>query len=71
MEGSQDHLSGRQRTICAPSLGFAKDPGRWLSIRYAALFSRFTYEAIAYYSGNTEDTQTISMTDRCSYVVTE
>ena len=27
MERSQDHLSGRQGTICATSLGFAKDPG--------------------------------------------
>ena len=26
MEGSQDHLSGRQRAMCAPSLGFARDP---------------------------------------------
>ena len=27
VEGSQDHLSGRQGTIRALSLGFAKDPG--------------------------------------------
>ena len=33
VEGSQDHLSGGQGTICAPS--------KWFSIRYAALFSRY------------------------------
>ena len=68
VEGSQDHLSGRQGTMNVPTLGLTRDRGDGSVPGTRLCFSRYTYDIITHLPGIAEDTQVTSMIDRYSYV---